>query len=131
MQPSNVVPTFWNEYHDVRNGLLLNDVVLTRLPRYYIIYVFEGAGLTGRRGNLIADSVQYVLNVVLTGSCLPLVSSAYTDLIVTVPAIIYIDKWGRRPMLIIGTLLMGFWLMLVGGLQGRFGDWGLNGTDRK
>ena len=33
---------------------------------YYIVYVFEGAGLTGRRGNLIADSVQYVLNVVFT-----------------------------------------------------------------
>jgi hypothetical protein len=35
---------------------------------YYIIYVFQGAGLTGRRGNLIADSVQYVLNVALTGT---------------------------------------------------------------
>jgi len=75
---------------------------------YYIIYVFQGAGLTGRRGNLIADSVQYVLNVALT-----------------VPAIIYIDKWGRRPMLLTGTLLMGFWLFLVGGLQGRFGHWGI------
>ncbi|OCH85511.1 general substrate transporter [Obba rivulosa] len=74
---------------------------------YYIVYVFQGAGLTGRRGNLIADSVQYVLNVALT-----------------VPAIIYIDKWGRRPMLVIGTLFMGFWLFLVGGLQGRFGAWG-------
>ncbi|KAJ3476770.1 hypothetical protein NLI96_g10930 [Meripilus lineatus] len=80
---------------------------------YYIIYVFQGAGLTGRRGNLIADSVQYVLNVALT-----------------VPAIIYIDKWGRRPMLVLGTLFMGFWLMLVGGLQGRFGDWGQVGKDR-
>ncbi|KIM75299.1 hypothetical protein PILCRDRAFT_13714 [Piloderma croceum F 1598] len=75
---------------------------------YYIIYVFQGAGLTGTRGNLIADSVQYVLNVAFT-----------------VPAIIYIDRWGRRPMLLIGTLLMGFWLSLVGGLQGRFGDWGI------
>jgi len=74
---------------------------------YYIIYVFQGAGLTGRRGNLIADSVQYVLNVALT-----------------VPAIIYIDKWGRRPMLLVGLLLMGFWLFLVGGLQARFGHWG-------
>lgn len=74
---------------------------------YYIIYVFQGAGLTGRRGNLIADSVQYVLNVVFT-----------------IPAIIYIDRWGRRPMLLIGTFLMGFWLMLVGGLQGGFGHWG-------
>ncbi|KAG6827007.1 hypothetical protein H0H92_013591 [Tricholoma furcatifolium] len=74
---------------------------------YYIIYVFRGAGLTGTRGNLIADSVQYVLNVALT-----------------VPAIIYIDKWGRRPMLLAGTLAMGFWLCLVGGLQGRYGAWG-------
>ncbi|KAJ2932771.1 hypothetical protein H1R20_g4309, partial [Candolleomyces eurysporus] len=75
---------------------------------YYIVYVFEGAGLTGRRSNLIADSVQYVLNVAMT-----------------VPAIIYIDRWGRRPMLLAGTLAMGFWLYLVGGLQGRFGEWGV------
>lgn len=43
----------------------------------------------------------------------------------TIPAIIYIDKWGRRPMLLVGTLLMGFFLFLVGGLQGGFGDWGV------
>ena len=50
---------------------------------------------------------------------------------VPVPAIIYIDKWGRRPMLLTGTLLMGFWLFLVGGLQARFGDWGeLNGNSK-
>ena len=51
-----------------------------------------------------------------------------TDLIV--PAILYIDRWGRRPMLLAGTLFMGFWLMLVGGLQGRYGHWGIVGTDR-
>jgi sugar porter (SP) family MFS transporter len=73
---------------------------------YYIVYIFEGAGLTGRRTNLIADSIQYILNVAFT-----------------VPAIIYIDKWGRRPMLLVGTLLMGFWMFLVGGIQGTFGDW--------
>jgi sugar porter (SP) family MFS transporter len=75
---------------------------------YYIIYVFQGAGLTGRRGNLIADSIQYILNVALT-----------------VPAIVYIDKIGRRTLLVVGTLLMGFWLSLVGGLQGHFGHWGI------
>jgi len=74
---------------------------------YYITYVFIGAGLTGRRGNLIASSVQYVLNVLFT-----------------IPAIIYIDRWGRRPMLIIGLLLMGFFLFLVGGLQSMYGQWG-------
>lgn len=28
-------------------------------------------------------------------------------------------------MLIAGTALMGFWLFLVGGLQGGFGHWGI------
>lgn len=51
--------------------------------------------------------MQYVLNVAFT-----------------VPAIIYIDKWGRRPMLLVGLAMMGFWLFLVGGLQGGFGHWG-------
>jgi MFS family permease len=76
--------------------------------RYYIIYVFQGAGLTPHRGNLIADSVQYVLNVLFT-----------------VPAILYIDKWGRRPMLLVGTLLMAIFLFIVGALQGHFGQWGV------
>ncbi|KIK51127.1 hypothetical protein GYMLUDRAFT_50748 [Collybiopsis luxurians FD-317 M1] len=74
---------------------------------YYIVYVFQGSGLTGTRAGLIAASVQYVLNVVAT-----------------VPAIIYIDKWGRRPMLILGSLFMGTFLYLVGGLQARYGHWG-------
>jgi len=73
---------------------------------YYVIYVFRGAGITGTRANLIASSVQYVLNVAMT-----------------VPAIIYIDKWGRRPMLLTGLILMGVFLFLVGGLQGTFGAW--------
>jgi sugar porter (SP) family MFS transporter len=81
---------------------------------YYIVYVFEGAGVTGRRANLVSSSIQYVLNVAMT-----------------IPAIIFIDKWGRRPMLLIGTFLMGTFLYLVGGLQAGFGHWGLSeGGDR-
>ncbi|KAH8926299.1 general substrate transporter [Atractiella rhizophila] len=72
---------------------------------YYITLVFRSAGITGRHGNLVASSIQYVLNVVFT-----------------VPAIIYIDRWGRRPMLVIGAAFMAFWLFLVGGLQGGFGS---------
>jgi hypothetical protein len=28
-------------------------------------------------------------------------------------------------MLLVGTLSMGFWLFLVGGLQARFGQWSI------
>jgi len=72
---------------------------------YYITYVFAGAGLTGRRANLIAASVQYVLNMVFT-----------------VPAFWAIDWWGRRPLLLTGTGLMAFFLFLVGGLQAGYGE---------
>jgi hypothetical protein len=47
----------------------------------------------------------------------------HSTIILLVPAIIYIDKWGHRPMLLVGTLLMGFWMFLVGAIQGRFGEW--------
>lgn len=79
---------------------------------YYIVYVFQGAGITGQHGTLIASSIQYVLNVAFT-----------------VPAILYMDKWGRRPTLLIGSALMAFWLFLVGGIMGGFGQPGqVSGT---
>jgi len=68
---ANVVSTLWYEHHDVLHHL--------RIRRRRTVT------------NLIADPIQYVLNVAFT-----------------IPAIIYIDKWGRRPMLLVGTLLMGF-----------------------
>lgn len=71
---------------------------------YYITLVFESAGLTGRRGGLIASSIDYVCNV---GA--------------TIPAIIYIDRWGRRPMLLWGAFFMALWLYLVGALQAAYG----------
>ena len=46
---------------------------------YYITYVFTMAGLTGNN-LLVSSSIQYVINVLLT-----------------VPALLYIDRWGRRP----------------------------------
>ncbi|GAA5915316.1 hypothetical protein JCM6882_005188 [Rhodosporidiobolus microsporus] len=71
---------------------------------YYAVIVMQGAGLDGRRGELIASAVQYTLNVVFT-----------------LPALWYIDRWGRRPMLLYGAIAMALWLMLVGALQGAYG----------
>uniref|UniRef100_A0A0K3CNR6 BY PROTMAP: gi/472582858/gb/EMS20529.1/ MFS glucose transporter [Rhodosporidium toruloides NP11] gi/647402119/emb/CDR48427.1/ RHTO0S17e03356g1_1 [Rhodosporidium toruloides] n=1 Tax=Rhodotorula toruloides TaxID=5286 RepID=A0A0K3CNR6_RHOTO len=71
---------------------------------YYVVYVFQGAGLQGRRAELIASSVQYALAVVCT-----------------LPAVIWLDKIGRRPLLVGGSAAMATCLMIVGALQKTLG----------
>lgn len=68
-----------------------------------ITYVFGMAGLSGNTG-LIASSIQYVINVVMT-----------------VPALIWMDRWGRRPMFVIGAVLMMIWLFANAGLMATYG----------
>jgi hypothetical protein len=65
---------------------------------YYITFVFGMAGLTGNT-NLIASSIQYVINVGMT-----------------VPALIWIDRWGRRVPLLVGAALMCTWMFGNAGL---------------
>ena len=65
---------------------------------YYVVYIFQMAGLSGNV-NLIASGVQYALFIIFT----------------TV-MFFYIDKTGRRPLLIYGALAMGACHFVVGGL---------------
>ncbi|KAK0625006.1 general substrate transporter [Bombardia bombarda] len=68
---------------------------------YYITYVFTMAGLAGDGGNavLLPSGIQFVINVVMT-----------------VPALLWMDRWGRRPTLLVGALLMCLWLSVNAGL---------------
>ena len=69
---------------------------------YYIVYVMEAAGI----GNpLLQASIQYILNVALT-----------------LPAILYVDKWGRRPSFLYGSLLMMVLMFVVGTLEAIYGE---------
>jgi len=81
---------------------------------YYITYVFGMAGLSGN-ANLVSSSIQYVINVVMT-----------------VPALLFIDKWGRRPTLLVGAALMMGLLFANAGLFATYGSpappGGLNNT---
>ncbi|KAK9315913.1 general substrate transporter [Lipomyces starkeyi] len=79
---------------------------------YYVVYTFAMAGYEGSAG-LISSSIQYVVNVIMT-----------------VPAILFIDKWGRRPLLLTGSTFMALWLFLVGGIMGQYGHYvdSLNGN---
>lgn len=69
---------------------------------YYIVYVMQGAGIDDP---LLTAAIQYVINVVMT-----------------VPAIIFIDKLGRRPALLAGSFLMMTWLLITGAVQGAYGE---------
>lgn len=69
---------------------------------YYIIYVMEAADIGSP---ILTASVQYVINVLLT-----------------LPAIIYIDRWGRRPSLLIGSLFMMIFFFITGALQAVYGQ---------
>lgn len=70
---------------------------------YYITYVFAMAGLTGNN-LLVSSSIQYVINVCLT-----------------VPALLWGDRWGRRPTLLIGAALMMTWMYANAGLMASYG----------
>ncbi|KND90831.1 High-affinity glucose transporter [Tolypocladium ophioglossoides CBS 100239] len=69
---------------------------------YYIVYVMEGAQIGSP---LLTASIQYIINVVFT-----------------LPAILFLDKWGRRPSLVIGSFLMMTWLFISGALQQYYGQ---------
>lgn len=70
---------------------------------YYITYVFGMAGLADN-ANLVASSIQYVINVGMT-----------------VFALVFIDRWGRRVPLVVGALFMATWMFANAGLMASYG----------
>jgi MFS family permease len=70
---------------------------------YYVVYVFQMAGLTGNV-NLVSSGIQYALFIIFTSI-----------------VFFFIDKTGRRPLLIYGAIAMGVCQFVVGGVLGHYG----------
>ncbi|KAI5309134.1 MFS sugar transporter [Ascosphaera atra] len=68
---------------------------------YYIVYIMQ-ATKTG--SPLLTASIQYILNVVMT-----------------LPAVLFLDRMGRRTAMLWGFAFMGVWLYIVGALQAVYG----------
>ncbi|KAH8728123.1 high affinity glucose transporter [Phaeosphaeriaceae sp. PMI808] len=94
---------FERQNADVSIMELFRPRMINRLHIDYITYVFGMAGLSGDI-NLIASSIQYIINVLMT-----------------VPALICMDRWGRRPMFVVGAILMAIWMFTNGGLMASYG----------
>ncbi|RFU30079.1 hypothetical protein B7463_g6264, partial [Scytalidium lignicola] len=69
---------------------------------YYITYIFTMAGL----GNdvLLPSSIQFIINVVMT-----------------IPALLWVDRWGRRPTLLVGAFFMMIWMFANAGMLATYG----------
>ncbi|PGG98712.1 hypothetical protein AJ80_09485 [Polytolypa hystricis UAMH7299] len=82
---------------------------------YYITYVFGMAGLTGNN-LLVSSSIQYVINVAMT-----------------VPALLWVDRWGRRNTLMVGAFFMGTFLYINAAVLATLGgpapEGGLDGIE--
>ncbi|KAI8909275.1 sugar transporter [Powellomyces hirtus] len=68
---------------------------------YYVVYVFSMAGIKGN-ANDIASLVQYVILIIFSTA-----------------VFFFIDKTGRRPLLIYGALGMALCLFVVGGILSK------------
>ncbi|KAG2193582.1 hypothetical protein INT47_006648 [Mucor saturninus] len=80
---------------------------------FYVVFLFQQAGIgSDQEAQLVSSGISYVVNVVMT-----------------VPAILYVDKWGRRPTLIIGALAMSIFLWIVGGILAT-GTWSIGPKDK-
>lgn len=71
----------------------------------YIVNVFEMAGYQGNAA-LVSSSINYVINVIMT-----------------IPALLFIDSWGRRPLLITGAIFMMIWMFTTAGLMASYGHY--------
>lgn len=104
--------TSWLELVNSRNFIRVHCAIFAHIwaqyaginaLMYYIVYIFQMAGRTGSVA-LLSASIQYVINVVMT-----------------VPALIFIDKLPRRIVMMGGSLMMAVWLFATGGIMASRG----------
>lgn len=74
------------------------------------MFIMRGAGIADE---LLTASIQYIINVAMT-----------------LPAILFLDKIGRRPALLVGSFLMATFLFTTGALQASYGNPNPDQSDR-
>lgn len=105
-------PSMINRTHIAIMTQVWSQLTGMNVMMYYISYVFTMAGLEDTL--LVSSSIQYVINVIMT-----------------IPALLFVDRWGRRPTLLIGAALMMTWLFANAGILASYGHYagpqGVNG----
>jgi len=104
-----------NSYVDLFKGSILRRTILgifiqafqqltgINSVMYYAPQIFKQAGFSTQSG-LLATAINGIVNMVAT-----------------IPAILYVDRWGRRKTLIAGAVIMGTGMAVVGIMIASFG----------
>ncbi|KAF2863104.1 general substrate transporter [Piedraia hortae CBS 480.64] len=104
-------PRYINRTHIGLFTQIWSQLTGMNVTMYYITYVFTMAGLSGNM-LLVSSSIQYVINVIMT-----------------IPALLWVDRLGRRPTLLVGSMLMGTWLFINAGILGGKGQYVPDGVE--
>lgn len=105
-----LTPKYLNRTHIGLFAQIWSQLTGINVMMYYITYVFKMAGLSENQ-LLLSSSIQYVINVVMT-----------------IPALIWIDRVGRRPALLVGSTLMATFMFANAGILAVYGkDTGVDG----
>lgn len=70
---------------------------------YYAPFIFTSLGLSASSNSLLASGV---VGIVM--------------FLATIPAVLYVDKWGRKPTLIAGAIGMGICHFVVAAIKGTY-----------
>ncbi|KAK9319808.1 hypothetical protein V1517DRAFT_331370 [Lipomyces orientalis] len=68
---------------------------------YFIVYILQGAGSSR---TLLVSFILYLIFIVAT-----------------IPTILWTDCWDRRASLLFGSIVIAFWMFVMGGVLGRYG----------
>ncbi|KAJ5964064.1 Major facilitator superfamily domain general substrate transporter [Penicillium vulpinum] len=105
--------TSWSELFNSRNIVRVHCGIFTHVwsqlsgtnaMMYYIVYIFQMAGLTGNNA-LLSATIQYIINVVMT-----------------LPALLFMDRLPRRRLFIAGALGMAILQFIQGALMKSYGE---------
>ncbi|KAJ5365264.1 Major facilitator superfamily domain general substrate transporter [Penicillium concentricum] len=105
--------TAWSELFNSRNIVRVHCGIFTHIwsqlsgtnaMMYYIVYIFQMAGLSGNNA-LLSATIQYIINVVMTLS-----------------ALLFMDRLPRRRLFIAGALGMSLLQFIQGALMKSFGE---------
>ncbi|KAL9114986.1 MAG: hypothetical protein Q9227_001230 [Pyrenula ochraceoflavens] len=97
-------PNMINRTHIGVSTQIWSQLTGMNVIMYYITYVFGMAGLSGN-SNLVASSINYVINV-----------------LTTVPALLFLDRIGRRVLLVGGATSLAIWWFTCAGLMASYGS---------